>query len=136
MNGRLWGFALVLAVIITLGGVFLVARSPAGGTPVNLTEADAGKTIQLHPGDTLIVTLDGNPTTGYMWERENNDDGVLVQVGDPEFQPASQALGGSGKVLLRFEAKARGETALNLVYHRSWESDAPVKVFAVTVTVN
>lgn len=138
MNGKLWAIALVTVVIVTLGGLFLVARgqAPAGSTQITATEADAGKTIKLHVGDTLVVALDGNPTTGYTWEREKNDDGVLVQAGDPEFEPASQALGAAGKMSLRFEAKARGETTLNLVYHRSWESEAPEKVFALTVIVD
>jgi inhibitor of cysteine peptidase len=136
MNGKLILVGLVLVGMLAVGGVFFVTRNPAAGAPVTVTEADAGKTIRLHPGDALVVTLDGNPTTGYMWEREPSEDGVLVQVGEPAFQPASDALGASGKVLLHFEAKAKGETTLNLVYHRSWESEAPVKVFAVTVIVD
>jgi predicted secreted protein len=32
-----------------------------------LTEADAGRTIELRTGDRLSISLGGNPTTGYSW---------------------------------------------------------------------
>ncbi|MBM4429116.1 MAG: protease inhibitor I42 family protein, partial [Chloroflexi bacterium] len=41
-----------------------------------------------------------------------------------------------GKMTLRFTGVAAGQTALKLIYHRSFEKDVPpVKTFEVTVVV-
>jgi hypothetical protein len=49
----------------------VVPTSESKPTPVpviSLTETDAGRTIAMKKGDTLLVTLEGNPSTGYNWE--------------------------------------------------------------------
>ncbi len=137
MNGKVKLSALALVGVLVIGGIFLVTRTPAAGAPISITADDAGKTITLRPGDTLIVTLEGNPSTGYNWERAKTDEAtVLKQIGDAEFQAdRSDVVGGPGKIVLRFEAAAAGQTTLHLVYHRSWESEAPQKDFQVTVVV-
>jgi hypothetical protein len=44
---------------------FEAAGYQSAGTPMTIREEDTGKTIELNKGDTLIVTLEGNITTGY-----------------------------------------------------------------------
>ncbi len=115
----------------------------AGGCATNgketksIAAGDAGKTISLSVGDTLEVTLEGNPTTGYNWEAANLETSIVKQAGDVAFTPASTAIGASGQVVLRFEAVGSGETTLQLVYHRSWETGvAPLQTYEVTVQVD
>ncbi len=99
--------------------------------------SDAGKTIGLNVGDTLEVTLEGNPTTGYNWEATSLDTSILKQVGEPAFTPSSTAIGSGGQVTLRFEAVGSGQTTLHLDYHRSFEPGvAPLQTFEVTVQVD
>ena len=52
-------------VIVLLANAGQGAREP---TTVNVSEQNANSNVQLHVGDRLVVTLDGNPTTGYTWE--------------------------------------------------------------------
>jgi inhibitor of cysteine peptidase len=130
---------LALAVLLTLlTTLFLVGDNPTSWKPatVEVSYADAGSTLQLHAGDTLLVTLEGNPSTGYAWEIAPGDTGVLKPAGEPQFLPESTALGSAGRVTLRFEAVAAGRTALSLVYRRPFEKDAPpLKTFEVTLEV-
>ena len=105
-------------------------------SPTTLSEQDRGKTVELHPGDELEVLLKGNPTTGYQWEVATVDAAILKLVGEPEFNPDSGALGASGKVRVRLKAVATGQTALQLIYHRSFEINTPpTRTFKATVVV-
>lgn len=91
--------------------------------------------MQLNAGDVLLVQLDGNPSTGYTWERVEPLAGALQPLGEPEFAPAKNLLGAPGRITLRYLA-ASGSARLELVYHRPWETDTPpVAKFSVVVLV-
>jgi inhibitor of cysteine peptidase len=98
---------------------------------------DDGREMQLKKGQTLVVTLEGNPTTGYSWEvAEPLDEQVLRQAGEAEFKPESEALGAGGVQILRFEAVNAGQITLKLVYHRPWEKDVePLETYSIQVVV-
>jgi inhibitor of cysteine peptidase len=102
-----------------------------------LTEADAGKTVELRTGDRLSVSLMGNPTAGYSWELTTVDRHVLAPAGEPAYHASSAALGSGGVFAFEFEAVAAGQTALRLVYRRPWEKRRrAVQTFALNVTVD
>jgi inhibitor of cysteine peptidase len=114
----------------------LNASGPSVQKPTRLSEEDAGRTVELQAGDKLEVSLKGNPTTGYQWEMAVVDAAILKLVGEPEFNPHSSALGAGGKVTLRFEAVAAGQTTLQLIYHRSFEKNVPpLRTFKATVVI-
>jgi inhibitor of cysteine peptidase len=119
-------------------GVLLLSCGPSGDDDERtITEADAGETINLTVGETLRVTLEGNPTTGYNWEARPIEPPVLEQVGESDFDPDSDAEGSAGTVTLRFDAVAAGQATLELVYRRAWDDPnaAPHESYAVTVVV-
>ena len=101
-----------------------------------LTEADAGRLVELRVGDILEVTLPGNPTTGFQWEVGAIDTTTLRPMGEPKFEPSNNAVGSGGKVTLGFAALAIGQTELKLIYHRPFEKNvAPAQTFEVNVTI-
>ena len=101
-----------------------------------LTEADAGRTIELRTGDRLSISLGGNPTTGYSWELAAVDKQVLAPLSKPGYAASSQAVGAGGVFAFEFEAIAVGHTALRLIYRRPWEKRRrPVATFRINVTV-
>jgi len=111
---------------------------PAGDETYVLTAADAGLDLEVAVGDTIEVTLEGNPSTGYGWEVESVDAAVLEMVGEPEFVSAAAAdlVGAAGTFTFTFTAAAGGKTDLVLVYRRPWEADAtPADGFGATITV-
>jgi inhibitor of cysteine peptidase len=129
MNRRFFLSSLTLVLLLSACGA-------PGSRSLTLSEEDAGKTIEMVTGETLTIALQGNPTTGYLWEVESGDAKLLKQVGEGEFEPDSDAVGSGGKVSLQFEAAAPGEMHLRLVYHRPWEQGVPPeKTFEVTIVV-
>ena len=123
--------------IILMFGLLLTALSACGASnEVKLDAGDAGSQVELNAGQTLVVSLEGNPTTGYTWEAAELDEQVLRQVGEAEFKPDSDAIGAGGVQTLRFETVNSGQTTLKLVYHRPWEEDVePLETFSVQVVV-
>jgi len=123
---------LVLGVTMVLSG----CQNPFVKGPVKLTETDAGSTVEMNVGDMLEVLLEGNPTTGYDWEMASGDAAVLEQLGASTYKADSDLMGAGGQVTLRFKAVAAGQTTLQLVYHRPWETDEPpAQTFEVSVIV-
>ncbi len=111
--------------------------APATPQQIQVTEADQGKNIMLNPGDSLVITLVSNPSTGYAWEVKPVDHAVLALIGEPAFKADSDSLGAPGKTTLNFQTAASGSQALTLLYRRSFEKNAqPLKTFTINVTVS
>jgi inhibitor of cysteine peptidase len=92
--------------------------------------------VEVRVGHVIEITLAGNPTTGYRWEVADPANGVLEQIGEPQYAADSDALGAGGKFTFRFRAVAKGRAALRLVYHRPFEKSAPPEeTFTVTIVV-
>ena len=106
--------------------------------PFEIGVEDNGREVTLYEGQLLILTLDSNPTTGYSWQLGEFDEAVLKQT-NHEYVPYERPpgkMGVGGKETWYFEGRAPGETALHLVYVRSWEEDVePAKTFTVRVVV-
>jgi inhibitor of cysteine peptidase len=117
--------------------VVVLATACGSSGQVELTAADDGRQIELNSGQTLVVSLESNPSTGYSWERAPTEDQILQQAGEPEFREGRPGVvGAPGQQVFRFQATATGTTKLDLVYHRPWEQEAkPEGTFSVTVVV-
>jgi len=128
---RLVQFTLILWLLVLLGGC---SSPPTTGV---LTEKNDGMMVTLKPGDTLVVQLKGNPSTGYNWEPENKDLKILEMIGEPEFTNQNKdAVGSAGVITLHFKAVAVGQEPFKLIYHRSWDKDvAPLQTFEVSIVV-
>jgi inhibitor of cysteine peptidase len=101
-----------------------------------LSKDDNGRQIELAKGQTLTVTLEGNPSTGYGWEVSEVDATVLRQMGEIEYEPESDLVGAPSMATIQFEAVGTGQTPLELAYRRSWEEGVePIDSFSVQVTV-
>jgi inhibitor of cysteine peptidase len=133
MKNRFFKITFVIIALV----VNLVLMAGCKSQPVQLAETDNGKEIPLDLGEQLVITLPGNPSTGYSWEVRTMDTAILEQVGEPEFASDNTDLVGAGGLLtLTFEAKKAGSTSLELVYHHPWETDVePLQIFAIQVTV-
>jgi inhibitor of cysteine peptidase len=111
-------FVIVICVLAATGSILL------GPVTQRLTADDAGLTVVLKTGEELLVTLEGNPSTGYIWEMVPSDGALLEQVGEIEFKTEGDLAGAPGKLTLCFQAVAVGEQNIRLIYHRPWEVDA------------
>lgn len=130
------GMLMVLAGCGPINDVDGVGKSEE----VNLSAKDNGGQIEVDAGQTLVLTLESNPTTGFRWEVVEDKDAVLQPTGDAEFKVASELdpppPGTGGVEIFRFEAVQAGETLLELVYHRPWEESVePLEAFSMQVIV-
>lgn len=120
--------------------VFFIASSVLFGCSprrtITLGTADNGKTIKINAGDTLKISLEGNPTTGYNWYASSANSQVLSQIGDPSFVASSNAMGAGGMITLTFKALSAGDTVLQLQYKRIWETGInPLYTYNLVVVV-
>ena len=117
--------------------ISLVTVTGCGTRALKLTETDNGSDVNLDAGGQLMITLPGNPSTGFSWEVSSVDGDILAQEGEPEyFGEDSMLVGLGGQVRFIFIAKEAGSTTLELVYHRPWETNvAPLQTFTILVTV-
>ena len=133
---------LIVLGLIIIAGIVGGTVAASGGESKNVA-ADAsysGKTVEISAGDSLTVTLDSNPTTGFAWAlKEISDESVLKAAGQ-EFKaaPASDPplLGAGGKEIWTFKALNKGSSTISMEYIRSWEQNVePQDTFALTVVV-
>lgn len=121
--------------LIPMSLVLLLGAAGCNGKTIKVDETMNGQTIEVQTGDTIAVTLAGNPTTGFSWVVSDLDAAILSQQGEAEFKADSNLLGSGGMVTTNFKAEGPGTVALTLSYMRAWESVQPLQVFTVTVEV-
>jgi|GEM_PF-1468087 len=88
--------------------------APGSSGAVAVAEADAGGESALVVGDTLVVRLAGNPTTGYDWRVVSTNDALLPAAGEPVYAPSADLPGAGGVYTFRFLAQAAGEAAVQI----------------------
>ena len=81
----------------------------------------------------------GIAATGYAWQVMEVDESILQAEGGPVMIEPTQATpmpGAGGWQVIRYRAKASGETVMKLGCARSFEPDAaPIETFTLTVKV-
>ena len=103
---------------------------------IKVNETQNGTTVELAHGDELVITLEGNPTTGYQWEMLPNSEGVVELQGDPEYKSGGKLAGSGGQYKFAFKAIKAGATTVNLKYYRSFEADVPpIQTYTINITV-
>ena len=106
---------------------------------LSLTEADSGKTFDLRVGDTILVALRGNRTTGFEWYPRHGagDVQILAEKGDRYETSASKSGvpedGRGGTHYFAYRVIGPGVCGIALEYKRSWENFAPDKTFEVLI---
>ncbi len=115
--------------------VLASALSSCSSRNIEIGPEDNGSILTIRKGQTLVISLESNPTTGYSWQPVF-DAQHLEQVGEAEFDPGSDLVGAGGVETFRFKALEPGTTTLTLNYLRPWEADAPPEeVFELAITV-
>ena len=123
------------AVIALQFVVLLLFVGCGSGKAVQLDADDNGRLVELKRGQSMTVSLESNPTTGFRWEAIELDEAKLQQVGEAVFETKSDLVGASGIETFRFKATGVGETTLKLAYQRPWESKPPLETFSCKVVV-
>ena len=135
MHEKLIRYVVIMSIFL---GMALFVGCGKGQTL--LTGSDNGSIIELSPGDTVAITLDSNPTTGYSWQVVQMDGRLLQLQGEPEYQANSEGdrlVGAPGTETYAFQALGTGQTTLVLGYFRPWEETVPpVETFTVQFLID
>lgn len=124
MKGILYSLFVATVFIFSCRSTSQVVSHPedyASKVPVDTTKGTKDAMIKK-VGETFEITLESNPTTGYMWEWSNNKDSTVVAKVSNKYEGSKPAIPGSGGVeVFTFKALKAGKATLKLQYKRSWE---------------
>lgn len=106
--------------------------------PVTASLSDSGGTASLVPYQPLVVRLQSNPSTGYIWSYAVAGDDVLrLETVDGELAGKNGMVGAPGEQVWSFRAQGAGRAVLTYVYARPWEKNTPpAKIFTLKVEVS
>ncbi len=129
--------ALVALVAALLSGCG--SGSPEEGSSpstIHVTPAaKTGTTVDVKVGDTVVVSVEANETTGYQWTFTAGETFAIEKseyVPDPN---PDQLAGRGGAQIVTLAVTKAGESDLVGTYARSWETPSPGAGPDLTVTV-
>lgn len=108
---------------------------PLTGTPIPVTEAQAGSTLQLEPGARLFVMLDFDPGASEVWLVMARDPAVLRLLpasGPPPSNIAGEAAG-TQRLDLQVVGTGQSDLAIGLF---ATGIPTPIQIFTATATVD
>jgi inhibitor of cysteine peptidase len=110
--------------------------SPAAPKTIAVTPvAQTGTTVDAAVGDTIAVSLDANPTTGFTWVFTAGDTFDIVgstYVADPN--PEGMA-GAGGTQIVTLNVTKAGTSDLTGTYRQQWNSPSPGATPDLSLTV-
>ena len=103
-----------------------------------LSEQDSGKTFAARIGDTPVILLPENPTTGYSWQffitSENQQ--IISDIKETYIAPDTQMPGAGGLKKYSFTVRQKGTVTVTGFYRRPWEKPDDINDQKVTFTFN
>ena len=107
---------------------------------LSITDADNGKTVTITKGQSLLVKLKSNPTTGFNWLVASTDRSFGHAASARYVANSGGAVGSGGLQLFTWKTTSPlvtvGSHKVKLEYGRPWGTDlAPAKVFTFTVKI-
>lgn len=90
-------------------------------------------------GDKLTITLEENPTTGYVWTLKVGTENIVALESDEYIatQTSENIVGSGGNHIWNFKGVSPGETVLTFKYYRPWEKeDTAIETRIFTVIVS
>lgn len=125
------GFLITITVLTALvlfqpvSTVFACQPKIVKQAMVLVVEKDNGKTIAVHPGESVQITLPENATTGYRWGIDHYDQDIIESV-SAESHYTMVRPGSGGEVAFVFRAIKAGTGTIELKLWRHWEGDSSV----------
>ncbi len=86
--------------------------------------------------DEFTITINENPTTGYMWEYKIIDENSIEYVSDNYIEPNTNLIGAGGKREFIFRTLKNSTTLIEFNYKRSWENESIETLNLIIKNVN
>ena len=87
---------------------------------ITIGTAEGGQVISATTGDTVVIRLPENPTTGVRWEFDRLDE-ALQLVGDDYEHQTGGGIGASAIRVLTLQGQRTGQFPVNLKRWQKWE---------------
>jgi inhibitor of cysteine peptidase len=133
---------LLLLFVALFLSVCVATKSIASEQAVVLTAQDKNKTLPVSVGDSFVIRLNENPTTGYVWAVDGQTELLVLRSSDyvsdaqPNQHGEVHVVGGGGQRSFTFVAQKSGVATLKLKHWRPWEGDASiVDTFSMLVQI-
>lgn len=90
---------------------------------VYLSEQDSGRRITLEIGQTAVITLPENQTTGYSWlfEVTPEEQDIIGNIKEKYIHQKTKLVGSGGVKEFSFKAQNTGKADIYGYYRRPWE---------------
>jgi predicted secreted protein len=115
---------------------FAVAASPAAAKQVTLTKTASGKTVTVHKGDTIAISLASNETTGYEWKVGTKPARAVAKVTVDKYDAATPGSppGSGGTQRYVIKATGKGTTSFATTYAQAGSGNVGSK-FTIKIRV-
>jgi len=80
----------------------------------------------MKPGDTIVISLHENPSTGFQWTFDQEGDMILASLGSTYVKPSAFGIGGGGLRSWTFNVKRDGDIHLAFKLWRAWEGSTSI----------
>lgn len=95
---------------------------------LDLTEQENGKDLWVDRGDSIVIHLPANPSTGYDWSYSASKPGLIRREGDVLREGKGNAKGMVGAPInevWKLKAVRPGTLVITFTYARPWEKGIP-----------
>lgn len=123
-----------LAILILIVQINLNMTKSAGV----FTAQDTAKEIAVKRSENIAVELPENPSTGFFWRYQIEDEAMIIFVMD-KFVPANSEpnqVGFPGTRIFRFRAVKPGATSIKFMYYREGEAENVLESLLFTFMVD
>jgi predicted secreted protein len=105
-----------------------------GPSTMNLDNKSNGKKIEANIGDTVVIRLKGNATTGYSWILQKYNE-KLIKFIDMQYETEnSNLMGAGGAWVAKFKVIKAGSSKIIFDYKRPWETKkTPLQNYIITL---
>ncbi len=122
---------------VAMSLVLLIVAAACTAEGQSLDASNDGTRVHLSPGGEVEVALEGNATTGFIWELVELDPDVIASGNEPAYKETeSGAVGDGGSWTWTLVGQEQGECTVRFVYHRPWEDEPPEDTFSFTAVVD
>jgi len=105
-------------ILIVMLVALAVFSTPVLASTFSFTEGDSGKTVNVNPGDTIIVSLHENPSTGYRWIMDTS--WGMLSKGDYYTASNTGLIGSGGVHTWNYLVTASGTLNMSGIYKQAW----------------
>ena len=102
---------------------------------MKLTRNDNGKTAEAQIGDSIVIELPENPTTGYVWTLDVNEATGIAHLADSRYTERTESgIGGGGMRTFTVKVKSPGIETISMKLRRQWEPEnAAIEEFKAVI---